>query len=389
MAKSFLVDPEGVRQRLSTRYRAGHRRWLEGGGDWPLSFRLGTPSEREAREHMTAVRAWLAQWQAWSGVGEVVWVARRWSTLGTQSVPERVILRDAGQVATWLGQLDRWQRAVQRYAVMAERWPRLIGGLAKHFDVLADYPEDDFQRLKAMLEWLASHPDSGLYVRQLSVAGVDTKWLTNRRSLIVELFSVLRAAEGRSADFYVSTGIRREPVTMRFRILDPDARRMVGGLEDISAPVEEIARMSLSLRRVFIIENLQTGLAFPDLPGCVVFMGLGYAVELFGMIPWLQHLSCHYWGDLDTHGFAILNRLRHYLPAAQSILMDEATLLGHRYLWVQEEKPVSAALPLLSDTERRLYSDICRHRWGMRVRLEQERISWPYALRCLHVVTTT
>lgn len=388
MAKSFLVNPEDVRQRLSTRYRTGHRRWLEGGGDWPLSLPLGTPSEREAREHSAAVQAWLAQWQAWRGEGEVVWAERRWPVLGTQSVPERVVLRDAVQVATWLGQAERWQRAGQRYAVMTERWPRLVGSLAKHFDVLADYSEEDFQRLSAMLEWLELHPDSRLYIRQLPVVGVDTKWLAGRRALVTELFSVIRVATDQSADFYVLTGIRREPVSMRLRLLDPDVRRMVGGLGDISAPAEEIARLSLELRRIFIVENLQTGLAFENLPGSAVFMQLGYAVDLFGIIPWLRHLPCYYWGDLDTHGFAILNRLRHYLPWARSILMDETTLLDNRDLWGQEDKPVGADLPLLTDEERGLYNDLCRHRWGSRLRLEQERIPWAYASQRLRVAAT-
>lgn len=386
MAKSFLVDPEDVRQRLSTRYRTGHRRWLEGGGDWPLSLPLGTPSEREAREHKVAVQAWLAQWQAWRGAGEVVWAERRWPALGTQSVPERVILRDATQVATWLGQLERWQRAKQRYIAMTERWPLLVESLAKHFDVLADYSEDDFRRLSAMLEWLESHPDSGLYIRQLSVAGVDTKWLTGRRALVTELFSVIRTAADRAVEFYAVTGIRREPFLMRLRLLDPDARRVIGGLGDITAPAEEIAQLSFPLRRIFIVENLQTGLAFTELPGSAVFMGLGYAVELFGLIPWLQQLPCFYWGDIDTHGFAILNRLRCYLPEARSILMDETTLLDHRDLWGQEDKPVGAELPLITGQERGLYNDLCRHRWGSRLRLEQERISWAYAWTRLSAV---
>lgn len=388
MAKSFLVDPEDVRQRLSTRYRAGYRRWLEGGGVWPLSLPLGVPNEREAREHKAAVQVWLARWQAWRGAGEVVWTDRRWPALGTQSVPVRVILRDAVQVATWLGQAERWQRAGQRYAAMTERWPRLVGSLAKHFDVLADYSEDDFRRLSEMLEWLESHPDSGLYIRQLPVAGVDTKWLAGRRALVTELLSVIRAAADRGADFYVLTGIRREPALMRLRLLDPSIRRMAGGLGDISAPAEEIAHLSLGLRHIFIVENLQTGLAFADLPDSAVFMGLGYAVELFDVVPWLRQSPCYYWGDLDTHGFAILNRLRHYLPEVRSILMDETTLLDHRDLWGQEGKPAGADLPLLTDEERGLYNDLCRHRWGSRLRLEQERIPWVYAWQHLSTVAT-
>ncbi|NOR71388.1 MAG: hypothetical protein GQ532_17115, partial [Methylomarinum sp.] len=43
-----------------------------------------------------------------------------------------------------------------------------------------------------------------------------------------------------------------------------------------------------------------------------------------------------YWGDLDTHGFAILSRLRHYYPQVKSILMDEKTLEQFAHLSVYE-----------------------------------------------------
>jgi hypothetical protein len=34
-----------------------------------------------------------------------------------------------------------------------------------------------------------------------------------------------------------------------------------------------------------------------------------------------------YWGDLDTHGFAILDELRAHCPHAESLLMNRATFL--------------------------------------------------------------
>jgi hypothetical protein len=129
---------------------------------------------------------------------------------------------------------------------------------------------------------------------------------------------------------------------------------------------------------------LQIGLAFEEMRGAAVFMRLGYAVDLFGQVPWLKKLPCYYWGDLDTHGFAILNRLRHYLPRAQSLLMDESTLLDHQKFWGKENKPiVGAELPLLTVLEQELYRGLCNDRWGPRVRLEQERIPWEYAWKRL------
>ncbi len=380
MAKSLLIDPDGLRERLRKVYRSSRRRWLEGTGAWPLSIPLGVPTERQARDHLAEVQAWQSRWHTWRGEGEIVWAERRWSGLGTQKLPERVLFHAPRQVATWIGEAERWQRATERHALMTKNWPRLVGILSSYFDVLSDYSEDDFKRLSDMLKWLETHPDSGLYIRQLPVTGVDTKWLEARKGLITGLLRAIRAKGADDVDFVGLSGIRREPVLMRTRLLDAGVRHITGGLGDITAPVEEIARLHLPLRRIYIVENLQTGLAFGELPGAAVFMRLGYAVDLFGEIEWLRQLPCYYWGDLDTHGFAILNRLRHYLPHAQSLLMDEATLLAHQGLWGQENDPTSnAELTLLTNEERRLYEDICSNRWGARLRLEQERIPWGYA----------
>jgi hypothetical protein len=87
---------------------------------------------------------------------------------------------------------------------------------------------------------------------------------------------------------------------------------------------------------------------------------------------------------LDTHGFAILNRARGYLPELKSVLMDEETLRNHQDLWVEEKDQHSAeTLPLLTDPEQAVYQAIKRNAWGQNVRLEQERITWGVAWRTL------
>jgi hypothetical protein len=135
---------------------------------------------------------------------------------------------------------------------------------------------------------------------------------------------------------------------------------------------------------VFIVENLQTGLAMSDMPGAVVFMRLGYNVDVLARLPWLARARCMYWGDLDTHGFAILHRARSYIPELQSVLMDEETLLRHKALWVDEAAQHSAAeLTLLTKEEQQLYRDLKQQRWGQNVRLEQERIDWTTAWNVL------
>ena len=65
--------------------------------------------------------------------------------------------------------------------------------------------------------------------------------------------------------------------------------------------------------------------------------------------------------------------------------MDEATLLAHRALWGREPSPYPEAdLPHLTRGERAVFEQLRAQTWGENVRLEQERLPWPEALRALH-----
>jgi hypothetical protein len=305
-----------------------------------------------------------------------VWRERRWRTLGVQSLPERLLLRDPASVAAWLGEGQRWQRASSRHRHFVARWPGLSARLARYFDLLADWDEGEIQRLELLLAWLEANPQSNLLVRQLPIAGLDSKWLEGRMMLIADLLT----DGGGELDFYRICGLKQPPHIVRVFLLDAELRRHVGGLRDLSARAEELAGLDLPVSRVFIVENVQTGLAFEDCPGAAVFMGLGYGVGMLGRLPWVMRARCTYWGDLDTHGLAILSRARLQLPHLESALMDEDTLLRYRELWVSENPQYAAVeLPLLTAAEQAVYRGLKEQRWGVNVRLEQERIEWKYA----------
>ena len=110
-------------------------------------------------------------------------------------------------------------------------------------------------------------------------------------------------------------------------------------------------------------------------------------MDLLQRASWLTATQIHYWGDIDTHGFAILDRLRSTFPAARSLLMDPATLMAHRSLWVQEETPTRAALSRLTPAEQALFDDLLHDRLGEEnVRLEQERLSYTFLQRSLEAI---
>jgi hypothetical protein len=142
----------------------------------------------------------------------------------------------------------------------------------------------------------------------------------------------------------------------------------------LSVRVDELTAPPDGITRVYVVENEITYLAVPVPVGAVVIFGAEYAVSVLEPLRWLTGLDVVYWGDIDTHGFAIINRLRHRLPHARSMLMDRVTLLAHRDRWITEPSPSTAVLDHLDPAESSLYADLVSDAYAPSIRLEQERI---------------
>jgi len=380
-----LLRPEQVKDWLVRRYNNQHRAWLDGGGEWPLAVPLGVPTEADVATDLPGVRAWVDAWGVSRGAGRLETQQRKWTRLGSQTLPAALHLASPSEVAAWCGQERRWNRACARDEVLRTRWPQLRegAGLGRFFDMLADYSDADFERLLQMLGWLLANPSSGLYVRQLPVVGVDTKWLEKRTGLVTELLSMLRADSARS-DFFAATGLRRQSHRVRMRILCPTLRAGVGFLRDIEAPLDELAALAIRPSALLVVENHESGIALPDFPGVVAFVGLGKAVTALAQLPWVRGIPAVYWGDIDTHGLAILSAAKSILPSLESVLMDIGTLTTFKELAVQEPaQTTEAGVSALNEQERALFDGLRAGTWGTKLRLEQERIPWPVALAAL------
>jgi hypothetical protein len=342
-----------------------------------------------------AKRAWSEAWAAWRPPTAEVSLETEavvWRRLGEQTLPRRISFATPASVAHAVGESPYWQRAVLRRQRLLERWPRLADvGIGVHFDVLAEWADADFARLTALLEWFEANPQSGLYLRQLPVHGIDTKWIDlHRRGVVSDLLRRLRGYGGTSGDdfaqdltpkFHEICGLLRPPTRMRVLLLCPELRRAAGGLRDIEAPIEQLRELPLAPKRALVIENLETGYSLPDFRATVAFVKLGSAVSLVSQMPWMAHTQVVYWGDIDTHGFNILSLARKTLGEVTSVLMDEATLKAHRDRCVPEPSQMrSADRSVLTPEELAVYTGLLDGKWGMALRLEQERIEWPYAL---------
>jgi hypothetical protein len=383
-----LLRPEAVLGEVARRFACHHVRWWSGGGaaeasedEWPWRLPLGLPTAADALIDLAAVREWSLAWQTWDERREVAWEERQWPKLGTQRVPAALLVAGSERAAELAGQGERWQRAVQRQEALTQALPPAVGLPASRrlFDFLADGRPADVQRLRSLLGWAIEHPGSGLMLRQLPVPGLDTKWIEQRQPLVLELVTAVLQLASVPGDLHDALGLRRAPKRVRVRLLDARLRAQLGGLGDIEAPIEQIAALPLRPGKVLVVENLQTGLALEDAPDTALFMKLGSSVGMLAQVPWALDAQLDYWGDIDTHGLAILGECRRALPQTVSLLMDVPTLIEHRSLWVEEPQTFAGPPPpSLTVDERELFDGLRQDRWGLRLRLEQERIAWPH-----------
>jgi hypothetical protein len=390
MARKLLRPDDAVAD-WARRYARQHLQWWSDTDDadvatpWPQTLALGLPTEAEVIDDPAGVRCWVEAWQGWQGRGELQWQTRNWPRLGEQRLPSALAMASPGAVADAVGEGPRWRRAVaRRRALQAALGAAALPSTRRVFDALADAPDDDFARLAGLLQWALRHPSSGLYLRQLPVEGMDTKWLEQRRGWVAELAAALPGAPAAARDLHSLLGLTRPPLRLRLRVLCPGLRRALGGLGDIEAPLAELAALPIAPTEAIVVENLESALALPDRPGAVALMKLGHAVGLLGEIAWLRGARVRYWGDIDTHGFAILDRARGVFPDLTSLLMDRETLWRHRALWVDEAQPYAGPAPArLTAAEQAVYDGLVAGSWGTRVRLEQERIPWAEVLQAL------
>ncbi|MDL2357497.1 MAG: DUF3322 domain-containing protein [Pseudomonadota bacterium] len=355
---------------------------------FPLELRLRQPGVAQLGEQFDAVRSWIRALEAGSkaaiGHGyDIAWREINHRQLGRNRLPDRVVLATDADALRLLGRQADARRFDELAATTLDAFPQLAHWLARRPLTVLEQA-NGWQRILAILQWFVAHPRPQLYLRQLDIAGVDSKFIETRKALLADLLDLVMpleqvdASAGGARQFEARYGLMAKPALLRFRILDPALH--IGGMSDLSVPVAQFAALKLDVDRVFITENEINGLAFPDVERSMVIFGGGYGIDRLAQVDWLRRRDAIYWGDIDTHGFAILDRLRASLPGARSLLMDATTLHAHRLLWGAEDgdKRYAGQLTRLDADEQALFQMLRDDVLGERIRMEQERVGYSW-----------
>jgi len=395
-----MITPHDLKNKCQKYWNAQHiqKSVIMSANLFPLTISKIRFTARELAQDFSLIRKALealqAQSKAQKGFGYILtYQTIQHRQLGRQTVPDAVMFETLADFLKFSSLSEAYKDYTHTVKMILSTLPALENWLQDHTaKVLEFYPV--WPKLLAVLSFLQAHPKPDCYLRELPIQGIDSKFIEKHKAILSTLLDVLLAPEHINPDiqtlqyhgFERRYGFKYPETLIRFRILDPLLCQ--NKLTDISLPLSEFKSLSLPCEYVIITENKINGLAFPKAEKAIIIFGLGYGIQTLAGIPWLQDKILYYWGDIDTHGFAMLSLLRGFYPQVKNLFMDEVTLQQFKTMAVEESKEQRyiGKLPHLTPKERQLYQNLCENYYGNHLRIEQERIDFKYVKQRLQQI---
>ncbi|MBD3823488.1 MAG: hypothetical protein IE916_03140, partial [Epsilonproteobacteria bacterium] len=312
----------------------------------------------------------------------------QYKSIGTQKLPVEVHFQTQQKFLDFIGKSEEFWNYKNGYEAAVNNFPPLRKLFLKKPMLLLE-SLDILDKLLAVTAYFVSHPKPNIYIRELPIDGIDTKFMQQNAKVIDLFLSTVLDEENfdkaisKLSDFGFEKkyGLKYPLPTVRFRILDE--KHYIHGLSDLSITLEEFAQLDLACENVFVVENKITTLAFPHAKDTIVIFGNGYGVGQLKDITWLMEKNIYYWGDIDVDGFAILSQARSYFSHLQSFCMDKEIIEQFKSLAVESENRQTRRLEYLTHEEQIVYERLANDYYGKNFRLEQERINFEYIKKSL------
>lgn len=305
----------------------------------------------------------------------------RFVGMGNASIPVRVTFTDILAIFRLIGRAEEASSYKKAYATVRETVPQLLPWMLTSKGIRT-FKEPTTVRiylavLRSLVKFFQQQREasaSPLYLRDIRLAPVDTKFWERESSFILAVYQALYPEDGirNWTDLLTRLQLVRFPTQYAIRFLD-DALRIHPKLEWFSSSPDQLDALDLHPRVIFLVENKTNFLRFPKVKDAILLFSSGKSIPyLLSCLNWLkEHPHIYYWGDMDEDGFEMLNRARSILPQIQSFLMEKDLLLRYQNQLVFDEglRFELAKLQFLTPMEKEAFLSLRSQR------LEQECIS--------------
>ena len=164
---------------------------LAGGEEiFPRRMVLKKPKSAEMAERFSEVRAWIAGLAREAKYYRLVQREINHRTLGVNVIPVEVWVDSLEDCLALIGKRREADRFASVVELTVRRYPQLIPWLTKR-PLRGLALADDWPRLLDIVSWLEDHPRPGIYLRQVDIAGVHSKYIESHRGVLAELFELV------------------------------------------------------------------------------------------------------------------------------------------------------------------------------------------------------
>ena len=349
---------------------------------FPIAIKLKKPTQKDLQNNFLSIKKEIEELKS-SGF-KLEFKEFKFKTIGVQNLPIAVRVDSLDEFLSLINKEQEFKIWVESFEFIVQKYPKLFSFFHKKPFVVLEY-ECCWDKLLSVIGFLMDN-SSNIYIREISLPNIDTKFIEKHKKIIDILISNIKEIEPLNTlnnfAFEKRYGLKYPQAEIRFRILDKSL--YINGLSDLSVTIEEFKELKIDCKRVFIVENKITFLAFFDVKDAIIIFGKGYGVSAIKDVEWLKSKELIYWGDIDIDGFAILSQLRSYFKSVKSILMDIATIEEFKDRAVSyNAKPKEIELKNLTQDEQKAFKRVLNGYYGVNFRLEQEKIPFEWVREVL------
>ena len=352
----------------------------------PLNGPKAADINKDFQKAVDFAQKWLLQNEL-----EIETVKINTRLMGTQLMPKNVIFRDIYSYLAFIGKRHEYDRLRTGLMKIVLQYNYLLP-IIKSNPLLYQKNIDIFAQLTRIVSFLLQSPQPHIYLRELDLPGIDTKFIETHKRIISEILDAVLPEQyidytkNKSHEFAERYGFLSKPDLIRFRLLDPEMKLpwIDASCPDLTLDAQSFSQLRIECKNVVVCENEISFLSLPQFANTIAIFGSGYGFRGIKQASWLKTgKKIIYWGDLDTHGLAILREFRLAMHPCEvySIFMDYETLQQHKHSCVEESKPRTDELDHLTENEALAYRALQENQLGSalgfkHMRLEQEKIPW-------------
>ncbi len=219
---------------------------------FPLRVSIKGPSPTQMAELFAPLREWIAKLQADIGDGNpgirLEWKEINHRLLGRNTLPSALFLDSVECLTAFIGKSAELRRYRILLDIIRTRKPQILSwASSRPFELLEN--GEVLERFLDIADWLVHHPRPGIYLRELSLPGVDTKFIETHKTVLSRILDIVLPADAIDREksgrrgFESRYGFLNPPQLIRFRLLDK--RQSISGCRDLSIPAEEFSKLMI------------------------------------------------------------------------------------------------------------------------------------------------